>query len=89
MVSSSVMQDQQARTLDDVLGNISGVTQTNTLGGTRDAFIKRGFGSNNDGSVLVDGVRTPVLHSYLATIDRVEVLKARRRCSTGCRIRAA
>ena len=61
VVSSSVMQDQQARTLDDVLGNISGVTQTNTLGGTRDAFIKRGFGSNNDGSVLVDGVRTPVL----------------------------
>ncbi|MGN7984937.1 TonB-dependent siderophore receptor [Burkholderia sp. 22313] len=75
VVSSSVMQDQQARSLDDVLGNISGVTQTNTLGGTRDAFIKRGFGSNNDGSVLVDGVRTPVLHSYLATIDRVEVLK--------------
>ena len=75
VVSSSVMQDQQARTLDDVLGNISGVTQTNTLGGTRDAFIKRGFGSNNDGSVLVDGVRTPVLHNYLATIDRVEVLK--------------
>lgn len=63
VVSSSVMQDQQARSLDDVLGNISGVTQTNTLGGTRDAFIKRGFGSNNDGSVLVDGVRTPVLHS--------------------------
>ena len=75
VVSSSVMQDQQVRSLDDVLGNISGVTQTNTLGGTRDAFIKRGFGSNNDGSVLVDGVRTPVLHSYLATIDRVEVLK--------------
>ncbi|WP_175736074.1 TonB-dependent siderophore receptor [Burkholderia ambifaria] len=75
VVSSSVMQDQQARSLDDVLGNISGITQTNTLGGTRDAFIKRGFGSNNDGSVLVDGVRTPVLHSYLATIDRVEVLK--------------
>lgn len=75
VVSSSVMQDQQARSLDDVLGNISGVTQTNTLGGTRDAFIKRGFGSNNDGSVLVDGMRTPVLHSYLATIDRVEVLK--------------
>ncbi|MGZ2746603.1 TonB-dependent siderophore receptor [Burkholderia stagnalis] len=75
VVSSSVMQDQQARSLDDVLGNISGVTQTNTLGGTRDAFIKRGFGSNNDGSVLVDGVRTPVLRSYLATVDRVEVLK--------------
>ncbi|HDR9259569.1 TPA: TonB-dependent siderophore receptor [Burkholderia vietnamiensis] len=75
VVSSAVMEDQHANSLDDVLGNVSGITQTNTLGGTRDAFIKRGFGSNNDGSVLVDGVRTPVLHSYLATIDRVEVLK--------------
>ena len=82
VVSSSVMQDQQARTLDDVLGNISGVTQTNTLGGTRDAFIKRGFGSNNDGSVLVDGVRTPVL---LPGDDRPRrSAEGRRRCSTGC-----
>src|SRR3569623_409350 len=40
VVSSSVMQDQQARTLDDVLSNVSGITQTTTLGGTRDAFIK-------------------------------------------------
>ncbi|WP_241024250.1 TonB-dependent siderophore receptor [Burkholderia sp. Ac-20365] len=75
VVSSTVMQDQQARSLDDVLGNISGVTQTNTLGGTRDAFIKRGFGSNDDGSILVDGIRSPFLHNYLANIDRVEVLK--------------
>lgn len=75
VVSSAVMQDQAARTLDDVLGNVSGMTQVNTLGGTRDAFLKRGFGSNSDGSILVDGIRTPVLHSYLATIDRVEVLK--------------
>jgi iron complex outermembrane receptor protein len=75
VVSSSVMQDQQAQSLDDVLGNVSGITQTNTLGGTRDAFIKRGFGSNNDGSILVDGIRSPILHNYLATIDRVEVLK--------------
>lgn len=75
VVSSSVMQDQQARSLDDALGNVSGITQTNTLGGTRDAFLKRGFGSNNDGSILVDGIRSPILHNYLATIDRVEVLK--------------
>jgi|SRR6266702_2904025 len=75
VVSSSVMQDQQAQSLDDVLGNVSGITQTNTLGGTRDAFLKRGFGSNDDGSILVDGIRSPILHSYLATIDRVEVLK--------------
>ena len=75
VVSGQVMEDQQARSLDDVLVNVSGVTQTNTLGGTRDAFIKRGFGSNDDGSILVDGIRTPILHSYLATVDRVEVLK--------------
>ncbi|TDV14905.1 TonB-dependent siderophore receptor [Paraburkholderia caballeronis] len=75
VVSGQVMEDQQARSLDDVLGNVSGVTQTNTLGGTRDAFIKRGFGSNDDGSILVDGIRTPILHNYLVTADRVEVLK--------------
>ncbi|GLU32084.1 TonB-dependent siderophore receptor [Trinickia caryophylli] len=75
VVSGTVMEDQQARSLDDVLGNVSGITQTNTLGGTRDAFIKRGFGENDDGSILVDGMRSPVLHNYLATIDRVEVLK--------------
>lgn len=75
VVSGTVIEDQQARSLDDVLGNVSGVLQTNTLGGTRDAFIKRGFGSNDDGSILVDGLRSPVLHNYLATIDRVEVLK--------------
>lgn len=75
VVAGQVMADQQARSLDDVLANVSGVVQTNTLGGTRDAFIKRGFGANDDGSVLVDGVRSPVLHNYLATVERVEVLK--------------
>ncbi|WP_241172656.1 TonB-dependent siderophore receptor [Burkholderia gladioli] len=75
VVSSTVIEDQHARSLDDVLSNVSGIVQTNTLGGTRDAFIKRGFGNNDDGSILVDGMRSPVLHNYLAAIDRVEVLK--------------
>ncbi|WP_051516980.1 TonB-dependent siderophore receptor [Herbaspirillum sp. RV1423] len=75
VVSSTVIEDQQARSLDDILGNISGIIQTNTLGGTRDSFLKRGFGSNDDGSILRDGVRSPILHNYTATIDRVEVLK--------------
>lgn len=75
VVSHQVIQDQAARSLDDVLANVSGVVQTNTLGGVRDSFLKRGFGNNADGSILVDGIRTSALHSYLATIDRVEVLK--------------
>src|SRR5258708_7083688 len=75
VVSSSVMECDEGQSLGDGVGKGGGITQTKKVGGTRDAFIKRGFGSNNDGSILVDGIRSPILHSYLATIDRVEVLK--------------
>ncbi|MBO2007260.1 hypothetical protein J4732_19270 [Serratia marcescens] len=34
---------------------VSGVTRGNTLGGTEDGFVKRGFGVNSDGSVFIDG----------------------------------
>lgn len=37
---------------------VSGVTCGNTLGGTEDGFVKRGFGVNSDGSVFIDGVRS-------------------------------
>lgn len=75
VVSAQVIQDQSARSLDDILANVSGLVQTNTLGGTRDSFLKRGFGTNDDGSILRDGVRSPLLHNYPVTLDRVEVLK--------------
>lgn len=75
VVSSSVMQDQQVCLFDDVFGNISGVMQMNMFGGMCDVFIKCGFGLNNDGLVLVDGVCMLVLYSYFVMIDCVEVLK--------------
>ncbi|GGF68794.1 TonB-dependent receptor [Azorhizobium oxalatiphilum] len=75
VVSQEVINDQQDRTLDEVLRNVSNVTQANTLAGTQDAFIRRGFGDNRDGSVLTNGLRTVLPRSFNATTDRVEVLK--------------
>ena len=49
-VSDQVLEDQHATTLDEALYNVSNVVQTNTLGGTQDAFVRRGFGANRDGS---------------------------------------
>lgn len=75
VVTQEVIQDQNATTLDQVLQNISNITQANTLGGTQDAFIRRGFGDNRDGGVLTNGLRTVLPRSFNATTDRVEVLK--------------
>jgi iron complex outermembrane receptor protein len=67
VVTSQVLRDQQVRTLDEALYNVSGVTQANTLGGTQDAFIRRGFGDNRDGSILRDGLRTALPRTFDAT----------------------
>eukprot|EP01031_Cornospumella_fuschlensis_P010665 gene10665-13055_t len=75
VVTNEVIVEQNAHTLDEVLANISNVTPANTLGGTQDAFIRRGFGDNRDGSVLTNGMRTVLPNSFNATADRVEVLK--------------
>jgi iron complex outermembrane receptor protein len=74
-VSDRVIEDQHATTLDEVLNNVSNVVQTNTLGGTQDAFVRRGFGSNRDGSVMTNGLKTVLPRSFNAATDRVEVLK--------------
>ncbi len=75
VVPKQVLVDQQVRTLDEALRNVSGITQANTLGGTQDAVMKRGFGDNRDGSILRDGFRTALPSNFSATTDRVEVLK--------------
>lgn len=75
VVSHEVLEDQNAANLDEALGNISGVTQTNTLGGTQDSVIRRGFGDNRDGSILTNGLKTALPRSFNAMTDRVEVLK--------------
>ena len=75
VVSEEVLRDQATHTLDEALANISGIAQTNTLGGTQDAIIRRGFGSNRDGSILTDGLKTVLPRSFNITTERVEVLK--------------
>ncbi|ATN37387.1 TonB-dependent siderophore receptor (plasmid) [Rhizobium sp. ACO-34A] len=75
VVSSEVLEDQHATSLDEALANISGVSQANTLGGTQDSVIRRGFGDNRDGSILTNGLKTALPRSFNATVDRVEVLK--------------
>ncbi len=74
-VSEDVLNDQHATTLDEALYNVSNVVQTNTLGGTQDAFVRRGFGANRDGSIMTNGLRTVLPRSFNAATGRVEVLK--------------
>lgn len=74
-ISDKVLEDQHATTLDEALYNVSNVVQTNTLGGTQDAFVRRGFGANRDGSIMTNGLRTVLPRSFNAATERVEVLK--------------
>ncbi|MEL0551335.1 TonB-dependent siderophore receptor [Raoultella lignicola] len=74
-VSDKVLEDQHATTLDEALYNVANVVQTNTLGGTQDAFTRRGFGANRDGSIMTNGLRTVLPRSFTAATERVEVLK--------------
>ena len=74
-VSDKVLADQHATTLDEALYNVSNVVQTNTLGGTQDAFVRRGFGANRDGSIMTNGLRTVLPRSFNVATERVEVLK--------------
>ncbi len=52
IVPAQVLRDQRPRNLDDALANVSGIVQGNTLAGTQDTLLKRGFGGNRDGSIM-------------------------------------
>ncbi|ROO40161.1 ligand-gated channel [Pseudomonas sp. AF76] len=75
VVTQQILDDYQVRSLNDAMKFVSGVSQGNTLGGSRDSLVKRGFGTNDDGSILRDGVRSNLGHNFSATTERVEVLK--------------
>jgi iron complex outermembrane receptor protein len=75
IVPEQVIKDQLPRNLDDALVNISGITQTNTLAGTQDAVIRRGFGDNRDGSVMRNGMPLVQGRSLNPAVESVEVLK--------------
>ncbi len=75
VVPEQVLKDQLPRNIDDALGNVSGVTQTNTLAGTQDAVIRRGFGDNRDGSIMRNGMPLVQGRSLNPAVESVEVLK--------------
>lgn len=75
VVTPQTIEDFQVRSLDDAMKFVSGMTQSNTLAGTQDGFVKRGFGGNADGSILRDGIRSSLSRNFSATTERVEVLK--------------
>ncbi|WFU37078.1 TonB-dependent siderophore receptor [Bradyrhizobium brasilense] len=75
VVPEQVLKDQLPRNLDDALANVSGVTQANTLAGTQDAVIRRGFGDNRDGSIMRNGMPLVQGRSLNAAVESVEVLK--------------
>lgn len=75
VVPQQVLADQRARTLDDALINVSGIVQGNTLAGTQDTLLKRGFGGNRDGSIMHNGMPLVQGRGLNANADAVEVLK--------------
>ncbi|WP_158511090.1 TonB-dependent siderophore receptor [Azospirillum thiophilum] len=74
-VTGQALRDREADSIDDALATVSGVTQTNTVAGKEDAVIRRGFGFSRDGSILTDGLKTVLPHSFNATVSSVDVLK--------------
>ena len=75
VVPQQVLSDQRPRNLDDALINVSGITQANTLAGTQDAVMRRGFGDNRDGSIMRNGMPINQGRSLNAAVESVEVLK--------------
>lgn len=75
VVPAQVLKDQRPRNLDDALANVSGITQGNTLAGTQDTLMKRGFGGNRDGSIMHNGMPLVQGRGLNAAADSVEVLK--------------
>lgn len=75
VVPEQVLKDQLPRNIDEALGNVSGITQTNTLAGTQDAVIRRGFGDNRDGSIMRNGMPLVQGRSLNPAVESVEVLK--------------
>lgn len=74
-VSSQYISNYQPQNLDEALTQVSGITQGNTLGGTQDTVMKRGFGDNRDGSIMVNGMPIVQGRTMNAAVDKVEVLK--------------
>jgi len=75
VVPEQVISDQKPRNLEDALINVSGITSANSFGATNDGVIRRGFGSNRDGSIMRNGMPLIQARSFNPAVQSVEVLK--------------
>lgn len=75
VVTAQVLNDRQPASLDEAIAPVSGVKQGNTLGGTQDAILKRGFGTNRDNSIMRNGLQSVQARNFTPTTERIEVLK--------------
>lgn len=75
VVTRKQLDDYQISSLSDAMRFVSGAAETNTLGGTEDGIVRRGFGTNSDGSIFRDGIRSSQGLNLDATAERVDVLK--------------
>lgn len=75
IVTPAVLEDRRPGSLDEALLTVSGIRQANTLAGTLEAVVKRGFGDNRDNSILRNGMQMTQTHAFSPTAERVEVLK--------------
>lgn len=73
VVPQSVIKDQGARSMEDVLKNVPGIGMSNG-DGQRDQVTIRGF--NAIGDMYIDGMRDDALYYRdLSNVERVEVIK--------------
>ncbi|ESK40369.1 hypothetical protein P256_00820 [Acinetobacter nectaris CIP 110549] len=75
IVPPKYIQDYEPENLDNALTQVSGITQGNTLAGTQDTVMKRGFGDNRDGSIMINGMPIVQGRAMNAAVSKIEVLK--------------
>jgi iron complex outermembrane recepter protein len=73
VIPKSVLHDQQAFRLEDVIKNVSGVQTQHSFGGDYETFVMRGFLQST--ANYRNGIRNPAIKYDLANVERVEVLK--------------
>jgi iron complex outermembrane receptor protein len=79
MVSNQVIRDQQIERLSDAVRNVSGVSLTQTRGGTSETFSSRGYSigiGGGAGSIFKNGVLVNTASfPEASTLESVEILK--------------
>lgn len=75
VVGAAQIRDWQPMSLDEALQSVAGARQGNTLGGTQDAIMLRGFGTNRNNSIMRDGMQSVQARNFTPNTEMVEVLK--------------